>query len=95
MLFYESITGQYFESNIQVIEDVITKLNLNRREDPWSFTLLNEWLSLIGLPEHLVGQVIGWEPYYIMGDVDITYITYKHDGKYVTRIEYKKMPRYP
>lgn len=57
-LCYESITGQYFKSDIEKIRRLANDLNYNMRQE--NYIKLNEWLVGLGLNRSCIGEDMGW-----------------------------------
>ena len=57
-LCYEPISGRYFESDIEQVRRAIEELNKRIRDE--YYVDLNDYYDLIGLPNIVAGDVLGW-----------------------------------
>lgn len=55
---YDSLSGRYFKSDIDLLNKAINELN--RRMIDQSYASLNDFYYEIGLPENKIGNRLGW-----------------------------------
>ena len=59
-LFFDPLTGRYFESAIEDINRAVNKLNKEMIHDMFGYCSLNEFYSEIGLDMTELGEDLGW-----------------------------------
>lgn len=57
-LFYDSLTGRYFKSDLQKVRAAINDFNEELINDIYG--TMNDWFFLIGLPSIKIGDDLGW-----------------------------------
>lgn len=57
-LCYEPLSGRYFESDIEHIRRAVEELNRRIRDE--YYVDLNEWYSLLEIPQNDLGDQVGW-----------------------------------
>lgn len=57
-LCYDAICGRYFTSSIEKLKSALNELNMMLVQD--GFVSLNQYYDLIGLPDGLLGDDLGW-----------------------------------
>lgn len=57
-LFYDHLSGRYFESDIDLIKKAVNELN--RKMLSWNYASLNDFYDEIGLPHIDLGELVGW-----------------------------------
>ena len=57
-LCYEPLSGRYFESDIEHIRKAAEELNRRIRDE--YYVDLNEWYSLLEIPQTDLGDIVGW-----------------------------------
>lgn len=92
-LFYDSMSGRYFQSNLNRIERACNTLNRRMQADPFddAAITLNDFYLEIGLNPIEMGNHLGWDRYY--GNID-TYISHQPtiNDMYCAVVEFTKPP---
>ena len=57
-LCYDAICGRYFKSSIEKLKSALNELNLELVQD--GYVSLNQYYDLIGLPDGMLGDDLGW-----------------------------------
>lgn len=57
-LCYDAICGRYFKSSIEKLKSALNKLNMELVQD--GYVSLNQYYDLIGLPDGMLGDDLGW-----------------------------------
>lgn len=76
-LFYESISGRYFESTIEEVQRA--EYHLNRNFILRDYTNLNEFYQFLGLKATQEGEILGWSTYAGYTNYGYSWIDFKHD----------------
>lgn len=90
-LCFDSMSGRYFKSNKQRIDDVVNYINRDLRDE--MYVPLNEFYSKLGLEEVDSGDLLGW-------NIDVGYLTVKYstqqaeDGTPALVLNYSVTPKY-
>lgn len=57
-LCYDAICGRYFKSSIEKLKSALNELNMELVQD--GYVSLNQYYDLIGLPDGMLGDDLGW-----------------------------------
>lgn len=57
-LCYDAICGRYFKSSIEKLKNALNELNMELVQD--GYVSLNQYYDLIGLPDGMLGDDLGW-----------------------------------
>lgn len=57
-LCYDAICGRYFKSSIEKLKSALNELNMELVQD--GYASLNQYYALIGLPDGMLGDDLGW-----------------------------------
>ena len=57
-LCYDAICGRYFKSSIEKLKSALNELNMELVQD--GYVSLNQYYDLIGLPDGILGDDLGW-----------------------------------
>lgn len=57
-LCYDAICGRYFKSSIEKLKSALNELNMELVQD--GYVSLNQYYNLIGLPDGMLGDDLGW-----------------------------------
>nr|DAT40638.1 MAG TPA: hypothetical protein [Caudoviricetes sp.] len=57
-LCYDTICGRYFKSSIEKLKSALNELNMELVQD--GYVSLNQYYDLIGLPDGMLGDDLGW-----------------------------------
>ena len=71
--FVDSVTGQVFYSNFDVIERAVNALNARIHSDSELTASLNTWLDLIGCENSDIGDKLGWRFTKLGDNVEVRY----------------------
>ena len=93
-LFYDPISGRYFESSKDKIEKTENELNKQMLQGMFGYITLNEFYDEIGLPQVSLGDDLGWNIDHGMIDVTLTDAKVSEDGKPAIVLDYHVAPRY-
>ena len=58
MLCYDSLTGRYFNSDVESLRHAQNELNAELYRNTWAS--LNDFYTMVGLPETRLGESLGW-----------------------------------
>lgn len=59
-LFYESISGRYFKSDIDKVRHIVNDLNEDMLTDLFGYISLNDFFDELGLEQTSQGDMLGW-----------------------------------
>lgn len=90
-LMYDTISGRYFESNIEEINKVVNELNRDMLSD--MYISLNQFYSAIGLQHTKAGYDLGWQCDKGLIEVDFG-ATIADDGRPCITIDFPYPPHY-
>lgn len=89
-LFFDSLSGRYFMSNMEDIRKVENTFNYDLLTD--RYKTLNEFYTELGLEETEMGRNIGWDT--DMGMLELHFAAkISTDGRPCIVLEYKKLPK--
>lgn len=60
-LCYDDLSGRYFKSDRDRLDDARNKLNYKINQGPFGYVSLNDYYELIGLPAIPLGEDLGWK----------------------------------
>src|SRR5699024_966817 len=87
---YDSLTGRYFSSNMNLIDKAVNEMNRLMRDE--CFMSENDWFNMIGLDSVLLGDDLGWS--IDTGYLDISYSSRLDEkGNPALVIGYVQLPR--
>lgn len=90
-LCFDSLSGQYFQSDIDKLKKIVNELNRQMRYD--CYISLNEFYSAIGLHETKLGNELGWN--IDKGYIDLNFSAQlTEDGTPCLVIDYSVAPQY-
>jgi hypothetical protein len=91
VLFYDSISSRYFESDLETVRKVVNDMNhILLTQD---YISLNEFYYDLGLDQTAIGDELGWNINY--GMIDIRYSSQiTKNGKPCIVLNYRVAPRY-
>ena len=58
-LCYETISGQYFKSDVEAIRKAVNKINKQMLNE--NYVSLNDFYSAIGIKPRSIGEDLGWK----------------------------------
>ena len=88
---YDSLSGRYFKSDIDMINKAVNELN--RRMIDQSYMSLNDYYYEIGLPDIKIGDVLGWRVDQGLIDVDFS-AQLSNDGVPCLVVDFTEAPKY-
>lgn len=91
VLCYDSISGRYFESDMNKIDAAVNKANRTMLTE--NYVSLNEFYDALDLPETKMGDDLGWN--LDSGDVQVYYSSQiTDDGRPCIVLNYETAPKY-
>lgn len=90
-LFYDSLSGRYFETDIEYVKKVVNEIN--RRLLNEMYISLNEFYTELGLHETRMGDELGWNIDDGMLDIHFS-PQMSDDGRPCLAIDYSIAPKY-
>ena len=88
-MFYDDLSGRYFNSDIEFIRKIVNKLNKRMLDE--MFISLNEFYTEIGLENIRLGEQIGWKIDKGLIDIDFSAIL-NEDEKPCIALNYIILP---
>lgn len=88
-LFLDSLSGQYFVSDIHTVRKAMNDVNQKCIQE--GYASMNYFYSLIGARRTQIGEVIGWNVDRML-DLVITENLATEDGKICTGLDYRRQP---
>lgn len=76
MLFYDSMSDRYFHSTSQNVME--SESELNRLFVLRGYASLNDFYKMLGLPETLSGDILGWDAYHGPEDFGYNWVDFVH-----------------
>lgn len=87
-LFYDSLSGRYFESTIESVKMAENQLNKDIIGDLW--VTVNDWYYLLGLPGIDFGKYNGWN---VDRFLDVEFVAMEaYDGRPCLGLNYRRPP---
>lgn len=88
-LCYDTLTGRYFRSDIETIRRAENEINAQVIRDMWCSH--NEFYALIGLPDVIAGEELGWNMDHLMQLNFTSHLA--EDGTPCLAIGYQNLPK--
>jgi hypothetical protein len=76
-LFYDDVSGRYFESTMETV--IKAEYELNRKLSLWDGAYLNEFYEFLGIPPVDYGDHVGWSQALLMEQHWISWLDFDHD----------------